>query len=590
MKDIFRFWRELKRRSVHKGIISYVVFSWVLLQVISVLGSLVTIPDWLGKAVLITLLVCFPFWVAFSWLYDITPDGIKLTSNQKNPSTERNEHINKRLNSFIFLFLILAVMLLFIDRFRITSQYESNEIAINLPVENSIAVLPFNDISVSKDQAYFADGLSEELIQTLSKIIGMRVTSRTSAFSFKEQRVDIPTIAERLGVNYILEGSVRTHDSLVRVSVQLIDVKNDTYTWSKSWDKKLENIFQIQNEISISVANNLKLKITERVNKVKETDPEAYKLYLEAKYASNQAKSLNDFNYAIRLLKQSIVIDDAYAPAWDLLAILYHSMNNYGHIEFEEGYKLAKNAALQAVKVDSTYATVFNILGTIAIDYERDFNKAKSLVNKGLDLEPQNSFLLDRASEVALIFGETDRALEYHKQLAALNPLDESAYYYLGNTYYFTEDYKNAEVALRKCLELDPSSHITRHALACVLLFQNNPEEALKYANSEIDEAFRLHSIAMCYHALGDTKKAREALDEFIDKYEKAYSYQIALTYAFFSEPDLAFQWLEKALIYKDFGLMESQIDPIFNPLKKDKRWAPYVSKLGFLSEASIEN
>lgn len=208
MESIFRFLKELKRRNVHKGIISYVVFSWVLLQVISVLGSLVELPIWLGKAVLVTLLILFPFWVVFSWLYDITSEGVKLTSSQKSQYTpERNETVNKRLNTFIVIFLMLAVILLFVDRFRITTQYETKEITSQVEQENSIAVLPFNDMSILKNQAYFADGLAEELINTLSKIVGIRVTSRTSAFSFRGKTIDIPTIAKKLNVKYILEGS-----------------------------------------------------------------------------------------------------------------------------------------------------------------------------------------------------------------------------------------------------------------------------------------------------------------------------------------------------------------------------------------------
>jgi uncharacterized membrane protein len=186
LKSIIRFWSELKRRNVHKGIISYVIFSWVLLQVISVLGSIINIPTWLGKTVLISLLIFLPFWLFFSWFYDITSEGIKKTKTIDGQLDEiRAEIIGKRLNVFILVFLTLAVILLFVDRMRLVTQNNASSLANNLEQTNSIAVLPFKDISAKKNQAFFSDGLAEELINTLSKISSIKVTSRTSAFSFK---------------------------------------------------------------------------------------------------------------------------------------------------------------------------------------------------------------------------------------------------------------------------------------------------------------------------------------------------------------------------------------------------------------------
>lgn len=584
MKDIFRFWRELKRRSVHKGIISYVVFSWVLLQVISVLGSLVTIPDWLGKAVLITLLVCFPFWVAFSWLYDITPDGIKLTSNQKNPSTERNEHINKRLNSFILLFLILAVMLLFIDRFRITSQYESNEIAINLPVENSIAVLPFNDISVSKDQAYFADGLSEELIQTLSKIIGMRVTSRTSAFSFRGKTTDIPTIAKMLNVNYILEGSVRTFDSIVRVNVQLIDAKNDTSAWSETWDKPLKNIFQIQNEISTNIAERLALRIVNNpTEEIPKADPEAYRLYLEGLYVMHSTFDIEGDQKAEKLFKRSLAIDSTYAPAWEHLAHTYHFQTDYGIYPVDTSYPLIKEAALNAVKYDSLYAPAYSLLSTIAISYEKDYYKARAYVEKGLTISPNDTEVLNRAAEVAMIFNKPEEAVVYNEKIAQLSPLEEFSFYALGMTYYYAGKYSEAEKTLLKALEFTPEADITYQLLTGALLMQNRKEEALEAAKKEKSEPLRYQSLAIAYHALGNSEESLKNLEKLKAKFEKDASYDIAAVYAQMGDKDNAYLWLEKAINYDDFGLSTLNVEPYFNPIVDDPRWKLFIKRLGLI-------
>lgn len=585
MKVLFRFWNELKRRNVVKGLISYIVFSWVLLQVISVLGSLVQIPQWIGKTGLIILLILLPFWLIFSWFYDITSNGISRAAPPDGKIDEtRNVAMDKRLNVFILVTLSIAVLLLFVDRMRLLSEKELVNRSTNLLAYNSIAVLPFNDISSLRDQAYFADGLAEELINTLSKITNIKVTSRTSAFSFKGKTIDIPTIAKQLDVNYILEGSIRTFDSIVRVSVQLVDAKNDTYTWSQTWDKKLENIFQIQNEISQKVAEKLEISLLDiDFPAVQEVDPEAYRLYLMARYEINSSENEDSDILAKELLIKSLAIDSTYAPTWELLSRVYHYLDNSSATAFGESYTLAKNAGLRALKEDSTLASTYDILGTIAIDYERDYLKAQELVKKGLSIEPHNPDVLNRASEVALIFGDFEQALKYNLKVVELNPLDGTAYWNLGLAYYFSKKYKESEKAFKKSLQLEPNTNGTYSILSTSLMLQGKLEEALETAIKEVSEPYRLYSLAMVYNAQGNIEKADSYLKELIAKYEETYSYQIATAYASFKDTEKAFYWLEKALVYKDFGLMESNLEPNFSYLKEDPRWSKFLDRLGFL-------
>jgi TolB-like protein/lipopolysaccharide biosynthesis regulator YciM len=585
MESIFRFLKELKRRNVHKGIISYVVFSWVLLQVISVLGSLVELPIWLGKAVLVTLLILFPFWVVFSWLYDITSEGVKLTSSQKSQYTpERNETVNKRLNTFIVIFLMLAVILLFVDRFRITTQYETKEITSQVEQENSIAVLPFNDMSILKNQAYFADGLAEELINTLSKIVGIRVTSRTSAFSFRGKTIDIPTIAKKLNVKYILEGSVRMYDSIVRINVQLIDAKKDKSTWSETWDKQLENILEVQNEISSNIAERLEISITDNnIPKAKKVDPAAYRLYLEANYEMNKTFSIDGDKKAKDLLLKSLEIDPTFAPAWDLLSTVYHFLTDHGILTVEEGYPLVKGSALKAVEQDSLYATIYEILGTIAISYERDYDKAQEYVNKGLSLEPNNTAVLNRAAQVALLFNETKKAVAYHEKILALDPLSEYSYYALGINYYYARMYPESETTLRKALKITPEADITHLLLTCTLLQLGRFKEALKHAEMESSEPLRYHALALAYYSLGNVEKSQEFLEKLITTYSKDYSYTIAITYAQRGDRDATFEWLEKAIEYQDFGITDLNVEPLFDRVKEDPRWPMFIDRLGLV-------
>jgi len=588
MNSMFRFWKELRRRNLPKSIISYIVFSWATLQIIDVLSSFSLFPKSVGKIVFIILLAFLPLWTIFSWFYNITPDGIEKTAKKEGDIDENTtEKVGKRLNIFIVVFLSLAVILLIVDRTRLTSQQnESSQEIIETEIENSIAVLPFKDISAQQNQGYFADGLAEELINTLSKISDIKVTSRTSAFLFKNNETDIPTIAKKLNVNYILEGSVRSQDSMLRVGIQLIDTQKDSYAWSQTWDKKLENIFQIQNEISTIVAQRLELKITGReIPQATKVDPKAYELYLKAKYEMNLPGGTQPILKAKELLLDVIKIDSTYAPAWEFLSKVYHQLNNYGIISKSAGYPLAKNAALKALGIDSTYTPAYAILATIAIDYERDYEKANDIINTGLLIEPNNPEVLNVAAEVALLFMDYDKALQYHLKLVALDPLDDGAYYALGSTYYFMKQYEKAEEAFRRSLQLYSKSELTHHLLSVSLLFQNKLDEALEVANKETNEAFKWHTLAMVYYKMDNIKESNHYLNLLIDNHQENYSFQIACTYGFLQDKDKAFYWLDKAILYQDFGLMESQIDPALAECRKDKRWPEFRSKLGFLDE-----
>ena len=480
-------------------------------------------------------------------------------------------------------FLIIAVILLIVDRTRLVSQ---NSELITNPSEkhsNSIAVLPFKDISAQQNQTYFSDGLAEELINTLSKISNIKVTSRTSAFALRNDSFDIPTIAKKLGVNYILEGSVRTHDSIIRVSVQLVDTKNDTYAWSQTWDKPLKNIFQIQNEISLTVAKKLQLKIAGNPQEVKQVDPVAYKLFLQSRYEFQNNEYSEGAKAAEHFLKESLQIDSTYAPSWGLLSRIYHYQNNAGVLDIDKGYPLALNAGLKAIALDSTYASVYGIMTTIAIDYEKDFKKAQELVNKGLRLEPNNPDVLESAAEVAFINDDLEKALNYHLKIVELNPLDPSSFFSLSLGYYWLGDYPAAEKALRKSGDLGLKGQIDNQLLSIILLLQGRPTEAHHAAQNETETPFRLQALAMTYYALNNKPEAAKNLQLLIDGYQENYCFQIASVYAFYKDKDKVFYWLEKGVEAKDFGLIESKTDPLFDFAKEDPRWPILMRKIGLL-------
>lgn len=578
------FFNELKRRNVFKGTVSYLVFSWVLLQVVSILSPIINAPTWIGKLILIILIVLLPVWVFVSWYFEVTPDGIKKT---KTVAAEKSvsKKTGKKMNTFIIVFLILAITLLFLDRFRITSQKSitDTELAFNKLGEKSIAVLPFRDMSPNKQQGYFADGLAEELLNSLAKIKELKVTSRTSAFSFKNKEMGIPEIAKKLNVNYILEGSVRTHDSLIRVSVKLIETNDDNNIWSQHWDKELKNIFQIQNEIAEAVAENLQLSILDNIiPKVKEAKTDAYELFLESRYTYQNSNDDAALMKAETLIKKSLAIDSTYAPALITLGDIYFKKNNFGLLSLEEAKKLTKDIAKRAIATDSTFADGYSFMSLVALLFDKDIALSETYIDKALAIEGNNIRALERASEIANLSGNIEEAIKFQRRIVALDPVNQNSYYGLAKILGFAGKYVEAEHAIIESLKLEPNQTIGYYTHALMLLNQKKYSEALLVLEKEPLEGFRLHLEGIIYHFTGEEKKSEAAIKKLIDNYQESWSFQIASTYGAINQPEKMYYWLDKAKEYDDQGLIELHVDPIFEPYRNQTRFKNFQKSLGY--------
>ena len=576
------FFNELRRRNVFKGTVSYLVFSWVLLQVIAILTPIINAPVWVGKMILIILIVLLPVWVCISWFFEITADGIKKTRNVPKEKSI-TQKTGQKLNTFIIAFLALAIILLFVDRFRLRSQKNEPTIALETNPEKSIAVLPFSDMSPNKQQGYFADGLAEEVLNSLVKINELQVTSRTSAFSFKNKAMDLSEIAKTLQVAYILEGSVRSQDSVIRVSVNLVETKGDNNIWSQSWEKELKNIFKIQNEIAEAVAENLQLRILDKIiPKAEEPNTDAYTLFLEGRHIFHNNFDDSSLLKAEQLLNKSLAIDSTYAPALITLGNIYHSKNNFGIIDYEEAKKLTYQVAEKAIQADSTYAETYAFLSLLSLEYENDIGKAGRLAEKALRLEPNNETALHRASEVALLRGNTEEAIAIHKKVITLDPINAGNYYSLANTYYMAKKFKEAEIAIKESIDLNANQDVAYSLYALILMNQKRYKEALEVIKKEPLEGFRLHIEAIVYHLLGDEEKSNAALTKMINEYEKAWSFQIAGTYAVLQDKEKMYYWLEKARTYNDLGLIELPNEPMFEAYRNETRFKEFMKKLDY--------
>jgi TolB-like protein/class 3 adenylate cyclase/Tfp pilus assembly protein PilF len=446
--------------------------------------------------------------------------------------------------------------------------------------EKSIAVLPFLDLSAGKDQEYFSDGISEELLNLLAKIPQLRVISRSSAFSFKGQDLEMPEIGKRLNVAHILEGSVRKSGNQVRITAQLIDTHSDTHLWSETYDRPLDDIFAVQDEIAGAVVAQLKLKLLGAVPKAKATDPKAYALYLQARQLNEQI-TREGYQQSIALYQQVLTIDPNYAAAWNGLADSYRQQAEEGLRPSDEAYRLARETADKALAIDPDYAPAHATLGLIAYTYDGDLGAAARHLEHALALEPTSTDIISSAASLALSLGRLDTAIALYEYILARNPVNVGSHHNQGYAYFCAGRLDEAIASLRTALSMAPDADGFQVHLGEALLLKGDHTEALAAMQKESAEAWRMIGLPMAYHALGRKAESDAALAELIRKYEKAWAYNIAEVLAYRGEVNRAFEWLDKAIAYHDPGVSEVNTDPLLANLHKDPRWLPFLRKLG---------
>ena len=461
----------------------------------------------------------------------------------------------------------------------------------------SIAVLPFADLSPEKDQEYFTDGLTEELLNVLAKIGGLRVASRTSAFSFKGTKVDIPTVAQKLNVASVLEGSVRKSGSRVRITAQLIQAATDSHLWSQTYDRQLEDIFAVQDDIAQAVVAELRETLlgggdtalsstqvkaeVEAAAKGRSTDTDAYPLYLQGRFfADRQTKQ--DTGKAIEYYKQAIALDPQYAAAWAWLARAYADQGAYEWAPHAEAFEQARAAADRALDLEPNLAEAHAALGFVRMAHDRDWEGAHASFRRALELAPGSAHVLRGAAILAACLGRNEDAIALLRRAVTLDPLSAPAQRVLASRCLYAGLLVEAESALRRALEINPAGGLTHYWLGLLYLARSRWEEARAAFQQEGNAVLRLLGVTLVERALGHAELARTTLNEMVDKHASGGTFQIALAYATIGDADKAFEWLERADAQRDPGLIEIKAEMLLRSLYDDPRWPVFLQKLGF--------
>lgn len=602
---------ELKRRNVIRVAMFYAVAAWVLLQVGDLLFGALGVPAWGLKLLLGLLLLGFPMALVFAWVYELTPEGLK-REHEVDRSDSITQQTAARLNALVAVLLVVAIGLLVADRFvnhrqgataassqaiakgagsagTAPTSYSAAGAAPGGAVA-SIAVLPFVNMSDDKANEYFSDGLTEELLNVLANVPGLRVIARTSSFSYKGKEVKISEVARDLNVDHVLEGSVRKSGNRVRITTQLIRSSDSSHLWSQTYDRDLNDIFAVQDEISSAVADALKLRLLKAGEQSSETSgtrvSQAYEAYLRGRFLRHQGEAESTLRQAIASFDDAIRLDPNYAKAYAGRADALTALASNGYVPFDSGFAQAREAAKHSIELAPDLADGYLTMNFLQQSVDLDLVAATASVRRALELNPGSYDVQYAYSSFESSGGRNETAIAAAEKAVELDPIAPGAYLNLANTLLFARQYERAERAARRAIELAPDRPAGHYSLGWALLLQGRSDEAMAAFDAESIPWQRMTGRALTFARTGKTDLARAEIASMQKQLGDAAAYQYAQINTVLGDRDAAFRWLETAKRVHDPGLMgQVYADPFLDPLRSDPRYEALVRELGFLAK-----
>ena len=580
------FFAELKRRNVYKVAIAYAVVSWLLIQAASIFLPAFDAPPWVMKIFIIVVIFGFPVSLILSWAFEITPEGIKLES-EIEPTKSIARRTGRKIVAVTIALAVVAAGLFMYQLVRSKSDTLGPPTTATI-ANKSIAVLPFDNLSRDPDNAYFCEGVQDEILTRLAKVADLKVISRTSTQHFKSAPENLPQIAKQLGVAHILEGSVQKANDQVRVNVQLINALTDAHLWADTYDRKLTDIFAVESEIAKTIAETLQARLTgsekSSIAKTPTVNPEAYELYLKGRFFWNK-RSGTDLRKAIDYFERAIAKDPNYALAYVGLADSHLLLSSYASVSPRESLPPAKAALKKALSLDDSLAEAHASSGLLAT-LELDLQRAIDELQRAIKLKPNYATAHHWLSLGFTTLGQFDPAILEAKRAVELDPLSLIINADYGWVYFNGHRYDEAEAQVRKTLEIDPNFFLAHYYLGAVLQFKGHVAQAVP----EFQKAFDLngdpYSRAMLgqgYARNGQPGEARKVLASLNEEAKSKYvaPYALALVDTALGDKARAIEELERAYQQGDTNyLFVIKTDPLLDSLRGHPRFDALVQKI----------
>src|SRR5437764_620579 len=582
------FFAELKRRNVYKVAVAYIVAGWALSQGIAQVLPVFDIPNLVIRLIVLLIIVGLPVALILAWMFEMTPEGIKRTATaDAMPAAARSKK-----HTWIYVVVIaglFSIGLFFLGRYSAGNKESGRPPATagSLP-QKSIAVLPFDNLSRDPDNAYFAEGVQDEILTRLAKVADLKVISRTSTQHFKSAPENLPQIAKQLGVTNILEGSVQKAADQVRVNVQLINAITDAHVWADTYDRKLTDIFAVESEIAKNIAETLQARLSgsekTSIAKTPTVNPEAYELYLKGRFFWNK-RTGTDLRKAIDYFNQAIAKDPNYALAYVGLADSYLLLSSYAAVSPAESLPPARSALKKALELDESLAEAhasFGLLTTLELDLHRALDELK----RAVELKPNYATAHHWLALAHLTLAQFDSAISEAKRAIELDPLSLVINADTSWIYFSARRYDEAEAQVRKTLEIGPQFFLAYYYLCEVLKFKAH----LSAAIAEFQKAFELnndpYSLAMlgqAYARNGQRDEAQKILARLNEEAKSHYvaPYALALVQIGLGDKDRAIEELDHAYREQETNyLFGIKVDQMLDDLRRDPRFEALVQKV----------
>ncbi|MDQ2824801.1 MAG: tetratricopeptide repeat protein [Verrucomicrobiota bacterium] len=582
---IDNFFAELKRRNVYKVAVAYAVVAWLTIQGASIFLPAFNAPQWAMQIVILVVVVGFPIALVFSWAFEITPEGIVRESTVQADESITH-HTGRKLVALTIVLAVVAVGLFVFQLIRARSTPPSAATITN----KSIAVLPFENLSDDKQNAYFAEGVQDEILTRLAKIADLKVISRTSTQHFKSAPDNLPQIAKQLGVAHILEGSVQKANDQVRVNVQLINALTDAHLWADTFDRKLTDIFAVESEIAKTIAETLQAKLTgseeKAMSKTPTANPEAYELYLQGRFFWAK-RTGPDLRKSIDYFNRAIAKDPNYAVAYAGLAQSLIVISSYDGGAPAESCPQAEAAARKALSIDANSSEALAVLASFKALYEFDFAGALKEYERALQINPNDAtthhwFGLDTLASL----GQQERELAELKRALELDPLSLVINSNLGVGYIHNGRLEDAIAQSRKTIEMDSSFYYARLYYGEALELQGKiPEAIAQYekATAVTDDPVALGTLGHIYGVAGRKDEARKIFEKLRELRAHRYiaAYSLVLVSLGLDDRTEAIKWLEQGYQDRDGNFLGGiRVDPLLNALHGDPRFEALAEKV----------
>jgi TolB-like protein/Flp pilus assembly protein TadD len=586
------FFAELKRRNVYKVAVAYIVAGWALSQGIAQVFPVFDVPNWIIRLIVLVIILGLPVALVLAWSFELTPEGIKRTE-----TADAMPAIVTRKKKYVWIYVvvigaIVSIGLFLLGRYSAITGAPRQSEAATVPAK-SIAVLPFDNLSEDKSNAFFAEGVQDEILTRLAKVADLKVIARTSTQRFKSTPDDLSNIAKQLGVMNVLEGSVQKANDQVRVNVQLINALTDAHLWADTYDRKLTDIFAVESDIAKTIADTLQAKLTgsekTAILKKPTENPEAHELYLKGRYFWNRRTGQN-LKKAADYFQQAIGKDSKYALAYSGLADCHVLLPVYPELGSNPLDELpqALDAARKAVELDDTLAEAHTSLAR-ALASNLQLPAAMSEFNRAIELNPNYATAHQWFGECLQSQGHVEEGLAELKRAQELDPLSLIINSLLGFAFDTVGKSDQAIAQLRKTIEIDPNFDIAYSYLGNVLEHRGQLKEAIveyEKSNALRVEPFNLAQLARAYFLVSRKPEAQQFWEKLKSLSERQYvpAYSMAVVQAAFGNKDEAVRLLEKS--YEDHAPFDSAdlgwilIDYRLDPLRSDPRFRKLIARI----------